>query len=51
MKEALLYEKLDAARCCATCCRHGCKIKEGARGLCAVRLNKEGTLYTLVMTR
>ncbi len=48
MKEALLYEKLEAGEVLCHLCRHGCKIKEGKRGLCAVRLNEHGTLYTLV---
>ncbi len=29
-------------------CNHGCKIKEGGRGLCKVRENINGTLYSLV---
>jgi pyruvate formate lyase activating enzyme len=48
MKEALLYEKLDSNEVLCHLCRHGCKIKDGAKGLCAVRYNQEGTLYTLV---
>lgn len=48
MKEALLYEKLGSSEVLCHLCRHGCKIKDGAKGLCAVRLNKDGMLYTLV---
>ncbi len=48
MKEAYLYEKLpnEAVRCFL--CRQGCGIKNGERGLCGVRENQDGTLYTLV---
>jgi len=48
MKEALLYDRLEAAAVKCRLCRHGCRIKDGKKGLCGVRLNKEGTLYTLV---
>jgi pyruvate formate lyase activating enzyme len=48
MKEATLYDRLesDAVKC--HLCRHGCKIEEGRRGICGVRENRTGTLYTLV---
>ncbi|HMK35391.1 MAG TPA: AmmeMemoRadiSam system radical SAM enzyme [Desulfomonilaceae bacterium] len=48
MKEALLYDKLDSGEVDCRLCRHRCKIKEGKKGLCSVRQNKEGILYTLV---
>jgi pyruvate formate lyase activating enzyme len=48
MKEATLYDKLESNTVKCHLCRHGCKIEEGKRGLCSVRLNKGGTLYTLV---
>lgn len=40
-----LYEKLDdnAVRCYA--CGHRCLIREGKRGVCQVRFNREGELY------
>jgi pyruvate formate lyase activating enzyme len=43
--EGELYEKLDdgAVRCYA--CGHRCLIREGRRGICQVRYNKEGRLY------
>lgn len=46
MKEALLYKKLDdrIVHCCL--CAHECKITEGKFGLCGVRENIEGSLYT-----
>jgi len=48
MHEAMLYEKLDngAVRC--DLCAHRCKIHPGKLGVCAVRENRNGTLYTLV---
>lgn len=48
MKEALLYDKLESDRVLCRLCRHGCKIDTGKRGICGVRMNEEGTLYTLV---
>ncbi|MEW6137202.1 MAG: AmmeMemoRadiSam system radical SAM enzyme [Thermodesulfobacteriota bacterium] len=51
MKEALLYEKLESEKVKCYLCRHGCVIKDGKRGLCGVRENREGTLFTLVYDR
>ena len=48
MKEALFYEKLEDQKVHCFLCRHHCKINDGKRGLCGVRENKGGTLYTLV---
>jgi pyruvate formate lyase activating enzyme len=48
MKEALLYEKLDEARVRCNLCAHRCVIAPGHKGICLVRENREGTLYTLV---
>lgn len=43
--EGELYEKLpdQAVRCYA--CGHRCLIREGRRGICKVRFNRQGTLY------
>ena len=48
MKLSPYYEKLAnrAVRC--TLCRHRCIIREGESGICRVRVNKEGKLYSLV---
>jgi pyruvate formate lyase activating enzyme len=48
IKEAILYEKMatDEARC--HLCHQGCRISLGKRGLCGVRENRGGVLYTLV---
>ena len=48
MKEALFYEKLDNMQVRCNLCRFGCLINNGARGVCAVRENRNGTLYSLV---
>jgi len=48
MKEAMFYEKLkDSKVRCYLCAQH-CVIAPGKRGICAVRENVDGTLYTLV---
>ena len=51
MKEALLYDKLDGNRVRCNLCAHRCVIAEGKLGVCKVRQNVEGTLYTLVYGR
>jgi pyruvate formate lyase activating enzyme len=51
MKEALLYEKLGDAKVQCNLCAHRCTIAEGRVGVCHVRENVEGTLYTQVYGR
>lgn len=48
IREALLYKKLADSRVQCGLCAHCCKINPGRRGLCGVRENKDGILYTLV---
>jgi len=48
MREAMLYEKLSGQKVECHLCSHRCLIGEGKRGICAVRENRGGTLYTLV---
>ncbi|HDN80764.1 MAG TPA: AmmeMemoRadiSam system radical SAM enzyme [Chloroflexi bacterium] len=48
MKEARLYEKLGNGKVQCFLCSHRCRIDEGKRGICGVRENQGGTLYTLV---
>ena len=48
MKEAMLYEALDKDSVRCRLCNHQCMIKEGKRGICGVRENREGILYSLV---
>jgi pyruvate formate lyase activating enzyme len=47
-KEAMLYQKLDKGLVRCALCAHRCTIKPDRLGICAVRQNVEGTLYTLV---
>jgi pyruvate formate lyase activating enzyme len=52
MKEAMFYEKLedDVVRC--NLCSHRCpRIADGKRGICGVRENHKGKLYSLVYGR
>ncbi len=48
MKEACLYEKLDFGRVHCHLCAHQCRIEPGKFGLCAVRQNIDGVLYSRV---
>lgn len=48
IREAMLYERLAEGRVHCSLCAHRCKIQPGRRGLCGVRENKDGTLYSLV---
>ena len=48
MHEALLYSKIDNDSIRCDLCAHRCLIPEGRRGLCGVRENRKGTLYSLV---
>ena len=48
MKEALLYQKLSHQRVKCLNCPHDCVLKPGQRGLCGVRENIKGRLYSLV---
>ncbi len=48
MREAMFYQKLDDNKVKCYLCRHECVIVDGKTGICGVRENKEGTLYTLV---
>ena len=48
MKEALFYERKEDGQVRCGLCRFRCLIADGARGICAVRENRGGTLYSLV---
>jgi pyruvate formate lyase activating enzyme len=48
MKEAILYDKLPDDKVQCHLCAHECAIKNGRRGICFVRENRGGTLYSLV---
>ncbi|MHB1294196.1 MAG: AmmeMemoRadiSam system radical SAM enzyme [Anaerolineae bacterium] len=46
--EAMLYEKLEGERVRCALCAQRCNIPAGKVGLCGVRENRAGVLYTLV---
>ncbi|MFC1508086.1 AmmeMemoRadiSam system radical SAM enzyme [Candidatus Omnitrophota bacterium] len=48
IKEAMLYEKLDSDRVKCNLCKHHCKISPDKFGICGVRKNTSGVLYTHV---
>jgi pyruvate formate lyase activating enzyme len=48
MKEAYLYEKLEDQKVRCYLCNHRCLIKDGLKGICGVRENRGGTLFSLV---
>ena len=50
MKRADFQRVIDEEKKVVGCflCAHNCRIKEGKRGLCQVRENREGVLYSLV---
>ena len=48
MQEARFYEKLEESKVHCHLCAHECKIDPGKRGLCHVRENQAGTLYSMV---
>ncbi len=44
----MVYEKLGGSDVKCRLCAHNCIIHDGQRGICAVRENRSGTLYSLV---
>src|SRR5664279_376241 len=48
MKEAMFYERESGEQVRCGLCRFRCLIRDGARGICAVRENSGGTLFSLV---
>ena len=51
MHEALFYTSSGEKKVICGLCNHHCHIKEGKRGLCGVRENRDGKLYSLVYGR
>lgn len=51
MKEAQLYKKLTDDKVHCHLCAHHCVIVDKGHGVCQVRENRAGTLYTLVYGR
>lgn len=48
MKEAMLYERLGDKKIRCFLCSHRCFVSNGKRGICAVRENIDGALFSLV---
>lgn len=48
MKEAMLYQALDDGRVECQLCAHRCVISDGKWGICRVRQNQGGKLYSIV---
>ncbi len=48
MREALYYEKQDKGKVRCLLCPHNCVILPGKKGICRVRINDGGKLYSLV---
>ncbi|HEY4743251.1 MAG TPA: AmmeMemoRadiSam system radical SAM enzyme [Desulfuromonadaceae bacterium] len=51
MREASFYTKQPDGSVVCALCRHRCHIAAGKRGICHVRENREGTLFSLVYGR
>jgi pyruvate formate lyase activating enzyme len=47
----MLYSPLEGEKVQCHLCNHRCSISPGKKGLCGVRENREGRLYTLVFGR
>ena len=50
-REALLYESLTQKRVRCNLCAHHCVTADGKKGVCQVRENRNGVLYTLAYGR
>jgi len=48
VKEAYFYEKKGNAKVCCRVCPHNCLIPESGSGICGVRQNRGGVLFSLV---
>lgn len=48
MKQAMFQEAREGNKVQCSLCSHRCLISPGKRGICAVRENRDGTLYSLV---
>ncbi len=51
MQEARFYDKVEDNKVKCYLCAHGCVIDPLKRGICMVRENRDGTLYTLVYAK
>ncbi len=48
MKQAMFQETKEGKKVQCSLCSHRCLVSPGKRGICAVRENRDGILYTLV---
>ncbi len=48
MKHAMFQEAREGKKVQCSLCSHRCLISDGKRGICAVRENRDGVLYSLV---
>ncbi len=51
MQEAMFYQVGEGNEVICELCSHRCHIKDGKRGICGVRENRDGVLYSLVYGR
>uniref|UniRef100_I2Q558 Pyruvate-formate lyase-activating enzyme n=1 Tax=Desulfovibrio sp. U5L TaxID=596152 RepID=I2Q558_9BACT len=51
MHPAALWKPLPDGRVSCRLCAHFCRIEDGARGLCGVRVNQGGSLFTMAYDR
>ncbi|MBU2634394.1 MAG: AmmeMemoRadiSam system radical SAM enzyme [Nanoarchaeota archaeon] len=51
MKEAMYYKKLTANKVKCLLCPHFCLLSENKKGLCRVRKNNKGKLYSLIYNK
>ncbi|MDD4497726.1 MAG: AmmeMemoRadiSam system radical SAM enzyme [Methanosarcinaceae archaeon] len=48
IRKAMFYEKLEDNKVRCGLCSHRCRIAPGKRGICRVRENRDGELYSLI---
>jgi pyruvate formate lyase activating enzyme len=47
-KEAIFWKKIDGKKVKCSLCSHNCKISDGKIGVCGVRKNENGKLFSLI---
>jgi len=48
IKEAMLYRPLDEKKVACDLCSHRCQVAPSKFGICGVRQNRDGKLFSLV---
>lgn len=46
-KPAMYFDKIEDSKVCCSLCPHNCVIKPGCEGICGVRKNIDGSLFSL----